>query len=115
MSVIQNLNFPKIQKDRQLVRTVTLSRLRSLISFTRLPKVHDYRIYEHGIDYFFGIAHPADTAMMTGTGRGIKIKDWFLLSIDGRVCKYQVEEIDYYASPDFWIVSLKKVIEPNAA
>ena len=115
MSVIQNPDFPKIQKNRQSITTEILFWLRSLISFDRPPKIHDYQMYERGIDYFFDVAHPANTAMMTGTGRGIKIKDWFLLSVDGKVCKYRVEEIDYYASPDFWIVSLKKDIEPNFA
>ena len=82
------------------------------LSSTESPKTHDYTQYKSGIDYFFEIAHPADTAIMTGIGKGIKSQDYFLLSIKDRICKYRVEEVDYYAQgSDKWIVSLQYIIE----
>ncbi len=47
---------------------------------------------------------------MTGYGTELKIGDYLILQ-DGLYCyRYQIEEIDYYSSPeDMWIASLDRV------
>ena len=118
MTVMRNFINLEKKDDRQSVKVKSLAWLQSIFSSTKspsstkLPKTHDYTQYKSGIDYFFEVAYPADTAIMTGRGMGIKSKDYFLLSVDGRICKYQVEEVDYYSKPsNMWIVSLKYIIE----
>lgn len=49
---------------------------------------------------------------MTGIGKGIKPGDYLILQRDSELCRYQVEEIDYYSDPpDMWMALLKKVID----
>ena len=110
MTLIRNFIDLERKKERKSVKAKPFASWQNGFSSTKLPETHDYTKHKSGIDYFFDIAHPTNTAIMTGKGMGIKPKDYFLLSIDGQICKYQVQEVDYYCKPsDAWIVSLKYI------
>ncbi len=110
ITLISNLvNLDK--KHRQKSANINyITRLQSLLYFTKSPKIHDYRQYKSGTDYIFELVDNTGTAYMTGQGMTIQPGDYLLLSINDQVCKYQVEEIDYYCNPsDMWIASLKYI------
>lgn len=71
-------------------------------------KNHNYTHYESGIDYVFeAIDASGAKGYMTGQGKGVKQGDGITLKQDNQQIRYQVERIDYYASPsDMWIALL---------
>ncbi|WP_341530836.1 hypothetical protein WKK05_17120 [Nostoc sp. UHCC 0302] len=73
-------------------------------------KIHDYSQFVLGSDFVFEPLHEEMKGYMTGMGKGIKPSDYIILQLDGILCKYQVEKIDYYSDPsDMWIALLKQV------
>ncbi|MEA5598336.1 hypothetical protein [Rivularia sp. UHCC 0363] len=49
-------------------------------------------------------------AYMTAQSKDVKCDDYIILQIGSASCRYQVEQIDYYANPsDMWMALIKKV------
>lgn len=47
---------------------------------------------------------------MTGQKKGLKQGDYLIVRDGSSLCRYQIEEIDYYCNPsDMWIALLKRV------
>lgn len=74
-------------------------------------KTHHYERYENGVDYVFEAIDPGGAkGYMTGQGRGIQSGDILTLRQNNQLISYQVETIDYYASPDdMWVALLVKI------
>ncbi|MBE9213092.1 hypothetical protein IQ247_10470 [Plectonema cf. radiosum LEGE 06105] len=73
-------------------------------------KIHDFTECVRGSDYVFEIAEDPMKAYMTAQSKDVKCGDYIILQIDSASCRYQVEQIDYYANPsDMWMGLLKKV------
>ncbi|MDZ8050965.1 MAG: hypothetical protein RMX68_023105 [Aulosira sp. ZfuVER01] len=73
-------------------------------------KIHDYSQLMRGKDYIFETRQGGLGGYMTGTGKGIKPRDYIILQHGYQNYRYQVEEIDYYSNPsDMWIALLKQV------
>ncbi|BAY10915.1 hypothetical protein [Calothrix sp. NIES-2098] len=73
-------------------------------------KIHDYTQLIRGRDYIFETLQGGLRGYMTGTGKGIKPRDYIILQHGSQNYRYQVEEIDYYADPsDMWIALVKQV------
>ncbi|MBD2441470.1 hypothetical protein [Nostoc sp. FACHB-110] len=78
--------------------------------FAQKQKTHDYSKLIQGQEYVFEPLNDGLEAHMTGVGKGIKPLDYIILRCDCQLCRYQVEQIDYYAEPpNMWIALLKKV------
>ena len=78
---------------------------------TQTKKTHDYSQLIPGQEYVFEALNQGLTGQMTGIGKGIKPLDYIILRCDSQLCRYQVEEIDYYTDPpDMWIALLKQVL-----
>ncbi|HAA32465.1 MAG TPA: hypothetical protein DCE56_38160 [Cyanobacteria bacterium UBA8553] len=73
-------------------------------------KTHDYTRTIKKQEYVFEPIDQGRRGYMTGYGTELKIGDYLILQ-DGLYCyRYQIEEIDYYSSPeDMWIASLDRV------
>lgn len=79
---------------------------------TQKKKTHDYSKFIAGQEYVFEPLNQGLEGQMTGIGKGIKPLDYIILQCGSQLCRYQVEEIDYYAEPpDMWMALLKKVID----
>lgn len=73
-------------------------------------KTHNYAHYQCGVDYFFEVTACGTQAYMTGQGKGIKANDYLILQLKESLERYQIETIDYYASPsDTWTALLTRV------
>jgi ribosome biogenesis protein Nip4 len=75
-------------------------------------KTHDFTKYVRGNDYVFEIAEDSMKAYMTAQTKDVKCGDYIILQIGSESCRYQVEQIDYYANPsDMWMALIRKVID----
>jgi hypothetical protein len=74
-------------------------------------KTHNYTHLVSGKDYVLERSEDTQKSHMTATGKNIKSGDCIIVTeADGKCCKYQVEEIDYYSDPpDMWMALLKEV------
>ncbi|MGL5805367.1 MAG: hypothetical protein ACRC2R_15415 [Xenococcaceae cyanobacterium] len=73
------------------------------------PKIHDFSKYRQGTDYFFEPALGEIGWYLTGQGK-VKKGDRIVLSDNGKLCHYQVEEIDYYSDrPNVFMSRLVKL------
>jgi hypothetical protein len=71
--------------------------------------VHDYTQHQPS-EYTIEFIAEANKYHMTGQGRGICQGDRILLCQDGQTTRYQVQSIEYYASPsNLWAALLIKV------
>ncbi len=71
---------------------------------------HDFTECVRGSDYVFEIAEDPMKAYMTAQSKDVKCDDYIILQIGSESCRYQVEQIDYYANPsDMWMALIKKV------
>lgn len=82
------------------------------VKSTQKSKTHDYSQFLQGQEYVFEPLDQGLEGQMTAIGKGIKPLDFIILRCDSQLCRYQVEEIDYYTDPpDMWIGLLKQVID----
>lgn len=74
-------------------------------------RVYDYSRAIHGVDYVFDRVSEKDSGgYMTAQRGGVKVGDQILLTQDGVVNQYRIQELDYYSSPgDMWIALLTRV------
>ncbi|HEY9596380.1 MAG TPA: hypothetical protein V6D33_01760 [Cyanophyceae cyanobacterium] len=76
----------------------------------RPTKTHDFTRADQGKDYVIEFLKRSTKAYMTGQKKGLKPGDYLIVHNGTALCRYQVEEIDYYCSPsDMWIALLKPV------
>lgn len=76
----------------------------------RKRRVHDFTNAKRDSDYIFEAIADGTKAYMTGQGRGVKPGDYLLLRMNGDTDRYEIEQVEYYASPaDVWIAQLIKV------
>lgn len=93
---------------------ILLNALSSTKPSRDVVRIHDYSHERQGTDYFFESISGKNLAYMTGQRGGIQTHDYLLLRQGDQVVTYQVQAIDYYASPsDMWIASLSKTTSPH--
>lgn len=67
----------------------------------RSQRVHDYTHHQSS-EYVFEAIDHGSKSYMTGQGSGICQGDRILLNQDGQTKTYQVQSVEYYASPSDW-------------
>ncbi|HBE16550.1 MAG TPA: hypothetical protein DEA78_22085 [Cyanobacteria bacterium UBA11159] len=73
-------------------------------------QTHYYRRSQEIHDHVFAPKSGGIMAYMTGEGKGIQPGDYLILGDDYQSQQYQVDKINYYATPpDMWIALLKQV------
>ena len=83
---------------------------RSLRRRLKPLQVHDYTCCQNGVHYVFEVANDGTRGCMTGQGKGIEPGHQILIELQGISRRYEVEAIEYYASPsDLWIASLSEI------
>jgi len=75
-------------------------------------KIHDFTECVRGSDYVFEVAEDPTKGYITAQSKDVKCGDYIILRIGSVDCRYQVEQIDYYANPsDMWMGLIKKVMD----
>jgi hypothetical protein len=100
-----------MEKHVEDAESIKLSKFFILITvyiFLILQKrKHDFTQRKPGIDYSFELINQNKGGYLTGQNRNIKPGDLIILRVNHSFKKYEVEEIDYYSSPnDMWIARL---------
>lgn len=101
--------------------TIGYTRAASFISLIRsmtkwLPwrskqqKLHDYTIYQNGVDYVFDLVDGGTQGYLTAQGRDPQIGDRVALKENAVVEQYEIVTLDRYASPsDLWTALLVRI------
>lgn len=83
---------------------------KSQLNPLKRPKVHDYTLYERGLDYVIEPMNEGSQTYMTAQGKGVRCGDYIILKNAVETERYRVEKVDYYASPsDIWVALLTQV------